>query len=671
MTEFYEVELPNGAVVEVPSNIPKELASRQIMAKFPELFPKKEDNELGNTAAITGAGIAKGLRGSLDPRGLAQAGLGIFPPFKMMAQAVGADKAVAGLKAADPINYARGIPGAGQFIPSPDLAETYSSPEKTAAAVGAEMTPLRRGLAGAGEIAGAMIPGIGLGPIGPMLKFGAASAALGGIGAATGSETAKTIGALSPLIFSPVAGLARTGKNVARDAAAPFTESGLQGMADRALLEASKQTPQQLAASLKPNPLPGVPASLGQRTGNRGLLDAEYALHAKSPLIEDSYRTTARLAGDEMGALAGTSERAGSEALRKALSSTYQKEKAMVVPDIDRVKEGLKSINAKGDALANYVDSYTAGLSQARQKWLLDAGLGDLKKLSESKAVALNEVDDVLAQMKAAVRDMPAGTPQKLEVGKFVSHMQQGMEGIVPNMGPAYRQYAQFKADFDSNKLIGKLFARNTDRTFKIPASEIGDTLRRMPAEAIERAASTSPQIKKAMRDYIAAAWQEASTTANAATRASNSPSFPAALKFRQDNDAIFRAVFSKEDLARADKILNALEGPTLPEFGQRRFGSPTYNKATSGSLLGGLVGRMLGKIPGGGMLNQALGNLVFSKTGAQLEQKIAEALLNPDSTVARLLTMKATPQSANLLSRYLSQAGISTAGSGLTRPAQ
>lgn len=617
------------------------------------------EDEFGNTAAIAAAGAAKGLRSGLDPRGPAMLGMRLFPPLQSALEMVGADKAVADLKAADPINYVRQMPGVGRFMPSPELAETYSDQNKTAKALGAEMTPVRKMLSTGAEIFGSAVPMM----VNPaMAGYAAAGALTGALGEQLGAhvegvgpEAGKIAGSMLPALVSPGIALARRGAGLAKDMTAPFTDKGLQGMADRAVLEASGQTPQQLAASLKPPALASQPATLGQRTANRGLLDAEYALHGKTPLIEDSYRTTARLAGDEMKALAGTTERSGSEALRGALSSVYQKEKAMVTPAIDRVKEGLKSINAKGDALANYVDSYAGNLSQARRKWLADAGLGDLKKLAESKSVALNEIDDVLAGMKAAVRDMPAGTPQKLEVGKFVSHMQQGMEKIVPDMGPAYRQYAQFKADFDSNKLIGKLFARNTDRTFKIPASEIGDTLRRMPAEAIERAASTSPGVKRAMRDYIAAAWQESSTTANAATRASGAPSFASALKFRQDNDAIFRAAFSKDDLARADKIMKALEAPTLPEFGQRRFGSPTYNKFQKATLIEGIVGKWLGNIPGGGMINQALGNFVFSKPIAQLEQKIAEALLSPDQTVARLLTMKATPANVRLFSSYLS----------------
>jgi hypothetical protein len=666
-----EVELPDGRILEFPAGTPRSVMDREIQGllsrntKAVPVGPADEGLQAAkNTLAITGAGATKGGREAANPLSLlstlARGGQFALPGYQEAARAVGAqpqdiaDWAQRNAATADPLQAHK--------IANPELYKAYTgatgdtigdSPEMTAEKRGAEMTPTRKGFAAAAEIGAGMLPYLATGPVGAGLKLAGASAALGGVGQVLGGGTGKTIGAMLPMLAGPGIAATRAGWQTGKNIAAPFHERGLQSMADKAILEASGTTPQGLAASFRPPAIQGQPATLGQRTGNRGLLDAEYALHGKGPLVEDSYRATARMAGEEMGALAGKGEREASEALRKALTSTYQREKAMVTPDIERVKQGLKSVEAKGPVLSNHIDGYTANLSQARQKWLADAGLGDLRGLAKGERVALNEVDDVLAAMKAKVRDMPAGSPEKLEVGKFVAHMQEGMEKVVPGMGPAYRQYAQFKGDFDSNKLIGKLFARNTDRTFKIPASEIGDAVRKMPAEAIERAAKLSPGVKQAMRDWVAAAWREKSVTANAAARADDAPSFAKALQFRQENDVLFRAAFSKDDLARADKIVEALRGPTLAEYGQRRFGSPTYNKFVKGTLIEGLVGRVLGNIPGGGMVNQALGSFVYTKPIAELEKKITEALLNPQSTIARLLTTKASPGNVRLLNHY------------------
>jgi hypothetical protein len=179
------------------SDIPRADFDKRIgLASAPVAAPR---DDLADTAMITGAGAAKGLRGSLDPRAGATVGMNLFPPIAGAMKAVGADKAVAGLKAADPVNYMRQFPGAGQFMPSPENAETYSSPDKTAKALGAEMTPLRKGLAAGSEILGASVPMM-INPAGAM--FGAASATLGGAGEMIGGETGKTIGAFAPLALA-------------------------------------------------------------------------------------------------------------------------------------------------------------------------------------------------------------------------------------------------------------------------------------------------------------------------------------------------------------------------------------------------------------------------------------------------------------------------------------
>lgn len=666
-----KIESPDGKIYRV--DVPQGMKPEDVVEQFGRDmgWGKSRLQDTADTAVITAAGAAKGAKEAVNPlklfgglAALGATGPGMAPqameylgtsPQKLAAWA---ERNAPYLDAARA--YETANPGIAKAYEDVTGARITDAPDAAAAKRKAEMTPLRKGLAAAAEIAGGSIPFIAAGPVGPALKFTGASAALGGLGEMAGGDTGKIIGSMLPLMAAPVAGgtrLARRGVSKLGNIAAPFTEKGLQDLADKAILEASGTTAQKLAAAMKDAPLKGQPATLGQRTANRGLLDAEYTLHPKVSGIEDSYRATSRLAGNEMSAMAGTSERQGSEALRSALTGIYQQEKALVTPDVEKVKESLKTIAAKGKAIKAHIKGYTEDLSMARQKWLADAGLGDLKTLAKGKTVTLNEVDDVLSAMKAKVREMPAGSPEKLEVGKFVAHMQDGMEKIVPGMGPAYAQYAQFKADFDSNKLIGKLFARNPDRTFKIAPSDIGDTLRKMPAEAIERVAQMSPEVKKAGRDWLAAAWREKAVTANQDTRVANAPNLAATLKFRQDNDAAFRAFMSPEELAKADKIIEALKGPTLAEYGQRRFGSPTRDKSVKATLLSGMLDKIISRVPGGSMLNKIGGNVVYGKTLEQLDQKIADALLSPEQTIARLLAkeiVKPSPQRARLLAAKL-----------------
>lgn len=657
-----EIKGPDGKTVEVdaPDGADPVAVARQVSDKM-GWNKSAEKNEELNTARIAGTAVAQGLGDTADamyrfgtPMGMANTGQDVA---NWILRETGLKK------------DAGRLPGQSGTRVSPTyLAEKAGIPLDPAAEakrLGAEMTPTRK------MLAQALRAGTGAASFGAGTGFSALSALGAGVGEGIGGDTGAIIGSLAAPVALPAAARSigagtRAAGNVARDTTAPFTERGLQGMADRAIVEASGTTPQALAAALKENPM-AVPASLGQRTGNRGLLDAEYALHGKVPDFEDAYRATSRIAGEEMGTLAASTERGGSEGLRKALTNTYRKEKAMVTPDIESVKQSLKTIEAKGTALGDYVNKYTAPLSQARQQWLRDAGLGDLKALANGEKVALNEIDDVLAGMKAKVREMPAGSPEKREVGLFVQHMQDGMQKIVPGMGPAYRQYAQFKADFDGNKLIGRLFQRHANGTFKIPPSEIGDAIRKMPAEALELAASTSPEIKRAGKEWLASAWREYSATRNAATRADGTPNFAGAIKFRQENDAAFRAFMDKADLKRSDQIVKALEGPTLPDYGQRRFGSPTYNKFQKTTLLEGVMGRVLGHIPGGAMLNNALGSAAYSKAIQKLDKKIAEALLNPESTIARLLTMPNTPTNGKKLAKLLDVRTLPVAASALS----
>lgn len=656
---------PDGQtyIVEAPDNIDPASAAEKFGQDMG--WGKSRLQDIGDTAVITAAGASKGAKEAVNPLklfgGLASLGAtgpGMAPqamealgtsPQKLAAWAERNAPAIDPAKA-----YELGNPNVAKGYESLTGARISDDPEVAAGKRQAEMTPLRKGLAAAAEIAGGSIPFVAAGPVGPALKFAGASAALGGLGEMAAGAPGRTIGMMAPLLGAPIAGAVRLARQSGGRIAAPFTEKGLQELADKAILEASGTTAQKLAAAMKEPALAGQPATLGQRAVNRGLLDAEYTLHSKVPALEDSYRATSRLAGDQMATMAGKTERQGAEGLRKALTGTYQREKALVTPDIDRVKESLKTISAKGDALKGHIKAYTEDLSQARQKWLNDAGLSDIQALTKAKTVPLNEIDDFLAAMKTKVRDMPAGSPEKLEVGKFVSHMQGGMEKIVPDMGAAYSQYRQFKSEFDSNKLIGKLFARNTDRTFKIPPSEIGDALRKMPAEAIERVAKTSPEIKKAGRDWLLAAWREKSVTANQTTRTADAPNLAAALKFRQDNEAAFNAFMTAGERAQADKIIEALKGPTLAEHGQRRFGSPTMDKFAKGTLLSGAMDRVINRIPVAGMINKMAGGAVYGKTPEQLNQKVVEALLNPDQTIARLLAAEAKKPNPRKLGRLL-----------------
>jgi hypothetical protein len=233
--EFIEVELPNGQIIEAPANMPKDVLRGHLMAKFPNLFPKAgppEKNELGNTLAITAGGFQKGAREGGNPLGLLKSmAQAVEPTLEAMPLQSAALRALGvrpgGLEndqSGNPAVMAGGIerwanrnapavdPGLfwnspqGQFtnqafksVTGLDAGRDLATPQAAAKATGAEMTPLRRALASAAEIAAGQIPYLATGPVGAGVKLAGASAALGGFGDLVGGETGKTIGSLAAL----------------------------------------------------------------------------------------------------------------------------------------------------------------------------------------------------------------------------------------------------------------------------------------------------------------------------------------------------------------------------------------------------------------------------------------------------------------------------------------
>ena len=532
--------------------------------------------------------------------------------------------------------------------------EPAKTSQEAADRLGVENTPLR-GILGdvaktTGEVASLPVGGGIRGLAGNLVTgaaMGTGEVADKGLGVSEGVGLPPGFLGSLAMGFAPavVTGAVKQAANIA----APVVNR--QGLADRAIFEAMGNKP---LTSLPANPLPGAPLTLGERTGNVGANRLQIALRGDPKVqaagmdFEASARATGAKAADEMGALAGAkTERQASEALRKEMTSTYQSEKAMVTPDIEKVKASLPKIATPATRLDNHIGRYVDTLTAERQAWLRDAGLGRLEQVAAQPGrVRLNEVDDILSTMKGKAREMPAGDARRVEIERFIGHMQKGMEAVVPGMKPAYKQYAGFKADFDANPLIGKLFERNADRTFKIPPSEVGDALRRLPAEAIERAAKVSPGVKAAGKDWLSAAWKEATTKI-----AGDTASHAAARNFFRDNEAFFKAFYTPAEFARSQNILKALEMREAPKTatGITRLGSPTFEKIQNATYLDGLSGKVLSHLPGGSKLMDFL----FQKSSEEIRRKMAEALLNPDATFARLLNMKPTPNTTALLKQF------------------
>lgn len=552
----------------------------------------------------------------------------------------------------------------------PSVTKTVESvgiptdPRAEAKRLGVEYTPGMEAVSsGVRTATGAALTGGGL-PMSILSGVGA------GVGRRIGGETGELVGAIGfPLAATGVGILARAGTRAARSVTQPFTERGRQAMADRAILEAAGDTPQNLAASMRTAPLPGQPATLGQLTGNRGLLDAEYVLHGKLPAIEDAYRRTSQLAGQEMRSLAPLTERQGSEALRAALTTARQSAHAKASAAFRPIDAAMAGLKTPRNDFAAVMKPFFRDLSKAELDDIPGNIRGTINMLAQTKAVTngqpvslktfrLKEITGLRSTVASAAREaLQAGNANRhrLLTG-IVGKLDEYVDSVVPQFVPGYSKardtWRQFKRAYDKDPELGVLFAKNADGSYKIPASEVGSRVLRMSPEAIGRLAKL-PGIKPRLRDWLAAEWTERAVTANAAARVSGEPVLHGALKFRQDYAHIFKAAFDANDLRRADSIIEALKMPTMAEFGQRRFGSPTYNKFVKGTLIEGMIGRILGHIPGGGMLNQAVGSWIYSRPIAELEAKIAESLLNPQSTVARLLHSKATPGNLKLLSRY------------------
>lgn len=337
------IEGPDGKTyrIEGPGD-PETLARNFSTQMWPNIGADEGGQAALNTGMIAGAGVAKGLRGSLDPRVPATVGMNLFPPLADALKAVGADKAIAGLKAADPINYARGIPGAGQFIPPPEQAETYSRPEKTAKALGVPMTPLRRGIASGAEIAGASIPMM-TNPTAAM--YGAASGVLGGAGEMIGGETGKTIGAFAPML------MAFRGRGAAPKA--PSAEA-LKDQAQQAYRSA-----EQAGVVISETSVADVVTKMARDAVKEGM----------HPKLHPRAAAALEAVGAEMN-MPLTLERA--EVLRRVLKSAAstadQSERRLVMRMVDKFDDFVGNLKPT-DVIAGDAPAATAALSNARNLW--------------------------------------------------------------------------------------------------------------------------------------------------------------------------------------------------------------------------------------------------------------------------------------------------------------
>lgn len=191
------------------------------------------------------------------------------------------------------------------------------------------------------------------------------------------------------------------------------------------------------------------------------------------------------------------SERSASERLSQALKTTYQAEKGMVTPDIEAAKKALRSAKMPTNVVKGYSDKYLASVGPVEASQI---PTNLLEKGMTGKVTNFREVDNALSIIKATARDLPAADPRRVAIEKYVAHMMDLAPYKKPGVGPAYSQYAQFKREF-GDKDFGQLFRRNPDRTWKVPPSEAGETVSRLPFEGVEKLRQY-PNIRAAMNEY-------------------------------------------------------------------------------------------------------------------------------------------------------------------------
>lgn len=335
------------------SDIPKAEFDKKI--GLAATAPKPEADEFANTAAITAAGAVKGGREAANPLNLISSLVSNAGPigYENAVKTLGVERIAPKIADWAKRNAPVADPLSAHKVANPELYKAYTgvtgdsigdSPEVTAQKRGAEMTPLRKGLAAAAEIGAGSLPFIATGPVGAGLKLAGASAALGGLGETIGGDTGKIIGASIPLLAAfrgkrpPAPPSSEALKDQAQNAYRAAESAGVvigEASFENAFLNIAKDAAKQgLHPKLHPRALAAL-ESLGNEVGK--------------PLTLEKADTLRKV-------------------LKNAASTADASERRIVMRAVDKFDDYIAGLKPT-DVLAGDAKAATEALTEARGLW--------------------------------------------------------------------------------------------------------------------------------------------------------------------------------------------------------------------------------------------------------------------------------------------------------------
>lgn len=509
-----------------------------------------------------------------------------------------------------------GVLGRGVSAVAPSLGRVAPQAEKLANALrsgGMNLggTPATTLAGQAGNLATRMVGGAGTGAVSAGL-IDPDSAGAGAI-----------IGAAFPPAVMGIGRLGRYAGDVARGAAAPFTQSGREKIAAQILANSAKDGGVGARVSGSANIIPGSVPTLAEASANPGVATLQRTIRDLNPqpfvereLSNAAARTRAfdDLAGD-------ASKLDFFRADRAATAANYYG-KAIAEYDAANMTPWLK-----GQVTQLLKRPSIDKASRIAQRWAIERGekpsaAGSLRALHDVKTA----LDDMIGQ---SVRDGAGGEAKALQATK--DKLLTVMEKLSPEYANARISYQQMSKPINQMEVLQGL--KLTDQMGNIQLSQVQRALEqleaRMTRPGVDAAKSLEPHqiaVLQSIRDDL----------------------------LRGKNVELGRSAGSAtaQNLATQALVSSALPG-RIGAFASRAP-SGTVGAAIGGGLglaLGGPVGAGLGAGAGASVGRAATG--LMNMNNAQVQERLAQLLLNTGGRGEQVLRAAEAGQLPQLLNQW------------------
>ena len=336
------------------------------------------------------------------------------------------------------------------------------------------------------------------------------------------------------------------------------------------------------------------------------------------------------------------SGRQSSEHLADAIRKTYQNEKAIVTPEIEAAKNTVRSTSMPTNVVRGYSEQYLKSIGPVESS-IIPTGI--LERAFTGKVTDFREVDNALSIIKAEARRLPAGDATRTAIEKYVAHMMELAPYKQPGVRGGYQQYAQFKEEFKS-PVLGKTFKQNPDLSARVPPSEMGEYVSRLPAEA-QAALKKYPEIRQAMDAYDksrkVAVIEKAIADAELSAPKFSQSGYENAIRNefrRMAKNADVMAMFSPAEKALIDRMAKG----TAPLNALRYFGKAAPTGGLSQMLYGGALGSgfanpaMFAAVPAAAAVTSAA-RFGANKLGNKMAQEVADYIRRGGPALTRSMT--------------------------------